>query len=106
MRATGAVMAPFIMLVISLWCIRVPFAYSMVGPLARGCDLVELPACLDGSPCRWPPGTTASVAGSKASMGSGRTLGRLDQCRIARPLVVRCGAFGDMVLLTALIAPL
>lgn len=29
-RATGAVMAPFIMLVISLWCIRVPFAYWMV----------------------------------------------------------------------------
>jgi putative MATE family efflux protein len=30
-RATGAVMAPLIMLVISLWCIRVPFAYWMVG---------------------------------------------------------------------------
>ena len=29
-RATGAVMPPLIMLVISLWCIRVPFAYLML----------------------------------------------------------------------------
>jgi putative MATE family efflux protein len=29
-RATGAVMAPLIMLVISLWLIRVPFAFSML----------------------------------------------------------------------------
>ena len=29
-RATGAVMAPLIMLVISLWGIRVPFAYWML----------------------------------------------------------------------------
>ena len=29
-RATGAVMPPLIMLVISLWCIRVPFAYWML----------------------------------------------------------------------------
>jgi putative MATE family efflux protein len=29
-RATGAVMPPLFMLVISLWCIRVPFAYSML----------------------------------------------------------------------------
>jgi putative MATE family efflux protein len=29
-RATGAVMAPLIMLVISLWLVRVPFAYSML----------------------------------------------------------------------------
>jgi putative MATE family efflux protein len=29
-RATGAVMAPLIMLVISLWGVRVPFAYSML----------------------------------------------------------------------------
>ncbi len=29
-RATGAVMAPLIMLVISLWLIRVPFAYAML----------------------------------------------------------------------------
>jgi putative MATE family efflux protein len=29
-RATGAVMAPLIMLVISLWVVRVPFAYSML----------------------------------------------------------------------------
>jgi putative MATE family efflux protein len=32
-RATGAVMAPLIMLVISLWCIRVPFAYWMLDRL-------------------------------------------------------------------------
>jgi putative MATE family efflux protein len=30
-RATGAVIPPLIMLVISLWFIRVPFAYSMLG---------------------------------------------------------------------------
>jgi putative MATE family efflux protein len=30
-RATGAVMPPLIMLVISLWLLRVPFAYSMQG---------------------------------------------------------------------------
>jgi Na+-driven multidrug efflux pump len=30
-RATGAVMPPLFILVISLWCIRVPFAYSMLG---------------------------------------------------------------------------
>jgi putative MATE family efflux protein len=29
-RATGAVMAPLIMLIISLWVVRVPFAYSML----------------------------------------------------------------------------
>jgi putative MATE family efflux protein len=29
-RSTGAVMAPLIMLVISLWVVRVPFAYSML----------------------------------------------------------------------------
>lgn len=29
-RATGAVMPPLFMLVISLWCIRVPFAYLML----------------------------------------------------------------------------
>jgi Na+-driven multidrug efflux pump len=29
-RATGAVMPPLFILVISLWCIRVPFAYSML----------------------------------------------------------------------------
>jgi len=29
-RATGAVMPPLFMLIISLWCIRVPFAYLMV----------------------------------------------------------------------------
>jgi putative MATE family efflux protein len=29
-RATGAVMPPLVMLIISLWLIRVPFAYSMV----------------------------------------------------------------------------
>jgi putative MATE family efflux protein len=29
-RATGAVMAPLIMLVISLWAVRLPFAYSML----------------------------------------------------------------------------
>jgi putative MATE family efflux protein len=29
-RATGAVMAPLVMLVISLWCVRVPFAFSML----------------------------------------------------------------------------
>ena len=30
-RATGAVMAPLFILVLSLWCVRVPFAYAMVG---------------------------------------------------------------------------
>jgi putative MATE family efflux protein len=30
-RATGAVMPPLLILVFSLWCIRVPFAYSMLG---------------------------------------------------------------------------
>jgi Na+-driven multidrug efflux pump len=30
-RATGAVMPPLLILLISLWCIRVPFAYSMLG---------------------------------------------------------------------------
>lgn len=29
-RATGAVMPPLFILIISLWCIRVPFAYSML----------------------------------------------------------------------------
>ncbi len=29
-RATGAVLAPLCMLLISLWCVRVPFAYAMV----------------------------------------------------------------------------
>ena len=29
-RATGAVLAPLFMLLISLWCVRVPFAYAMV----------------------------------------------------------------------------
>ena len=29
-RATGAVMPPLYILVLSLWCIRVPFAYSLV----------------------------------------------------------------------------
>jgi putative MATE family efflux protein len=29
-RATGAVMPPLIMLIIALWCIRVPFAYSLL----------------------------------------------------------------------------
>jgi putative MATE family efflux protein len=29
-RATGAVMAPLVMLVISMWVVRVPFAYSML----------------------------------------------------------------------------
>jgi Na+-driven multidrug efflux pump len=29
-RATGAVMAPLVMLVISLWVVRVPFAFSML----------------------------------------------------------------------------
>jgi Na+-driven multidrug efflux pump len=29
-RATGAVMPPLFILVISLWCIRVPFAYSLL----------------------------------------------------------------------------
>jgi len=29
-RATGAVMPPLVMLVISLWCVRVPFAYGML----------------------------------------------------------------------------
>lgn len=50
-RATGAVMPPLIMLVISLWLIRVPFAYSMLDswqadavwwsfPLASGTSLL------------------------------------------------------------------
>jgi putative MATE family efflux protein len=30
-RATGAVMPPLFILIISLWCIRVPFAYGMLG---------------------------------------------------------------------------
>jgi Na+-driven multidrug efflux pump len=30
-RATGAVVPPLIMLIISLWLVRVPFAYSMLG---------------------------------------------------------------------------
>jgi putative MATE family efflux protein len=30
-RATGAVMPPLFILVLSLWCVRVPFAYGMVG---------------------------------------------------------------------------
>ena len=29
-RATGAVMPPLFILILSLWCFRVPFAYSMV----------------------------------------------------------------------------
>jgi putative MATE family efflux protein len=30
-RATGAVMPPLFILVLSLWCVRVPFAYAMIG---------------------------------------------------------------------------
>ena len=30
-RATGAVMPPLFILVLSLWCVRVPFAYAMLG---------------------------------------------------------------------------
>jgi Na+-driven multidrug efflux pump len=33
MRATGAVMAPLVMLSISLWLVRVPFAYLMLDKL-------------------------------------------------------------------------
>ena len=29
-RGTGAVMPPLLILVISLWCVRVPFAYQML----------------------------------------------------------------------------
>jgi Na+-driven multidrug efflux pump len=29
-RATGAVMPPLFMLIIALWCVRVPFAYSLL----------------------------------------------------------------------------
>jgi Na+-driven multidrug efflux pump len=30
-RATGAVMPPLFILVLSLWCVRLPFAYSLIG---------------------------------------------------------------------------
>ena len=50
-RATGAVMAPLLMMVVSLWCVRVPFAYWMLDrwhadaiwwsfPLASLCSIV------------------------------------------------------------------
>ena len=29
-RATGAVMAPLVILVVALWCVRIPFAYALV----------------------------------------------------------------------------
>ena len=50
-RATGAVMPPLIMLIISLWLIRVPFAYSDAGSLAGRCDLVELSDLVRRLPC-------------------------------------------------------
>jgi ADP-heptose:LPS heptosyltransferase len=40
---------------------------------------------------------------AQGSFGSGDSAGRAGAKRLTRPLAVRCGAFGDMVLLTALI---
>ncbi len=45
-RATGAVMAPLIMLAISLWGVRVPFAYWMLDRWQARCHMVELSARL------------------------------------------------------------
>ena len=54
-RATGAVMAPLIVLTISLLLVRFPLADAVPRQLPRRCDLVELPDLLGAgrrcSPC-------------------------------------------------------
>ncbi len=47
-RSTGAVIPPLVILFVSLWVLRIPFAVVLLGSVGRGRDLVELSARIAG----------------------------------------------------------
>ena len=114
-RATGAVMPPLIMLAIALWGIRVPFAYRMLVDRWQA-DAIWWSFPLASMVSMSMASRLLPLRQTGARCGSGIAAPRRCRAREPRapnpaaparvPLVVRCGAFGDMVLLTALIRAL
>jgi hypothetical protein len=111
-RATGAVMPPLFILIISLWCIRVPFAYGMLGRWQAEAIWWSFPLAslmsttLATAYYRFGGWRKLRLGRGRCPRAGGRGVSSAGPARSARPLVVRCGAFGDMVLVTALIRDL
>jgi ADP-heptose:LPS heptosyltransferase len=112
-RATGAVVPPLIMLALALWGIRVPFAYALVDRWQADAIWWSFPvasiASVTMASLYYQFGNWRKVQlGIAQRRDPAECLNRVPAGRgvSPRPLVVRCGAFGDMVLITALIRAL